>query len=115
MGRILYGFQQAGAGQCCRSSSLSAQALLLWQRAMTAFCRRASPVAHSTILWDTVLVNRIIRSGEPIFRRKSAGILANTLARQPWLLQMSLYCRSILSFPPTMTTLMEKLLSDHGG
>lgn len=46
--------------------SQSALPLLVWHLTTSAFDFSASVTAHFTILCDTVLVNRIIRSGLPI-------------------------------------------------
>jgi len=43
----------------------------------------ASPTAEMTILWETVLVKRISRSGTPILRFSDPFSLQNTLALQP--------------------------------
>ena len=66
-------------------------ALLVWIRATGMLLRFASCAAASTILWETVFVNRIRRSGLPIFLRIGPFSFANTFALQPKPLQMSEY------------------------
>ena len=46
-------------------------------------------LAQIIILWETVPVNRIIRSGEPIFFFMGPFSLAKTLALYPFFLQIS--------------------------
>ena len=81
-------------------------ALLVWMRATGIWFFLASWVTLITILWETVLMKRISRSGLPSFRFREPFSLVNTLALQPCSLQMHSYWAAIRSFPPTMTTLM---------
>ena len=48
----------------------SAESELVWQRSMTVLRPLISLIAPCTILWDIVLVKKIIRSGLPIFLRR---------------------------------------------
>ena len=63
-------------------------------------------VPQCTILCATVDVNNIIRSGCPICVFKFPDILVNTFALHLCFLQICLYCCSILSLPPIITTLI---------
>ena len=58
----------------------SAEMLLLCTRAMGIEFFFAAFTAPCTILWDTVRVNRIIRSGEPIFFSIGPVSFGNTFA-----------------------------------
>ena len=55
------------AAQCSSNTERSAVALLVWILAIGILFFFASWEAVMTILWDTVLVKRNIRSGFPIF------------------------------------------------
>ena len=59
-----------------------------------------------TILWETVLVKRIKRSGQPIFFLREPFSLANTFALHPYSLHIVSYWQTIRSFPPTITMLI---------
>ena len=96
----------ASATARCPNSARSAETLLLCTRAMGMEFFFAAFTAPCTILWDTVRVNRIIRSGEPIFFSIGPVSFGNTFAVQPCSMQTSAYCRLIHSFPPIITTLI---------
>ena len=70
---------------------MSALALLLCERSRTALLRTDSVIAQRTILWDAVAVNRITKSGVPIWRLKSDRIFVNTFVLCLYFLQISLY------------------------
>ena len=91
-----------------RFSRMSARALwlLVWQRTTSVLVPRAPSTAARTILWDTVFVNRTSRSGLPTCFPNSALIWVNTFALHLKFLQICLYWLTILSCPPTITTLM---------
>lgn len=55
--------------QCCSKNSFSAEQLPDCSLATGISFRFASCEAVIAILWDTVLVNRIIKSGQPSFFR----------------------------------------------
>ena len=55
---------------------------------------------------STVDVNKMIRSGCPICVFRLPDILVNTFALHLCFLQICLYCCSILSLPPMITTLI---------
>lgn len=90
----------------CPSSARSAEILLLCTLAMGMEFFFAAFTAPCTILWDTVRVNRIIRSGEPIFFSMGPVSFGNTFAVQPCAIHTSAYWRLIHSFPPIITTLI---------
>ena len=71
------------AAQCSSSTERSAVALLVWILAIGILFFFASWDAVITILWDTVLVKRIIRSGFPIFFFTEPCSFGNTLALHP--------------------------------
>ena len=93
------------AQYCFRMFSRAA-ALLVWQRHTGMDFFFASSTAQFTILWETVLVNRIIRSGTPIFFFIAHKKKKKTFALHPNPLQISSYWHIILSLPPTITTLI---------
>ena len=78
---------------------------LVWERT-TLVCSLIPVSAHCTILWETVWVNKISKSGFPILLRISPQGLQKTLDLQPCFLQISAYFLSMHSFPPIITTLM---------
>ena len=86
--------------------SVSALPLLVWLLTTSALQRSASATAHRTILCDTVLVKRMIRSGDPIWFPSFAGICVNTFALQLCSLQIFFYWQTMRSCPPIITTLM---------
>ena len=66
----------------------SADALLVWTRATGIRFFFASCATLRTILCDTVPINRISRSGFPIFFRKEPFSFVNTFALHPCSLQI---------------------------
>ena len=98
------------AAQCSSRTAWSAVALLVCTRAIGIWFFFASCVTLMTILWETVLMNKISKSGQPIFFFKEPFSFAKTFALQPCSLQIFSYCVTILSFPPIITTLMPLLL-----
>ena len=90
---------------CSASMFLSATAELECERATVVFLPLMSFIAHFTILCDTVPVNKISRSGLPIFFIHPL-IFGYTFALQEYVSQISIYCLTIHSFPPNITTLI---------
>ena len=62
-----------------------------WIRYIDEHMKEELTAEQFTILCDTVLVNRIRRSGQPIFFLTEPCSFAKTFALQPWHLQMSAY------------------------
>ena len=63
--------------------SVSAFWLLVWQRTILALHFSASVTAQWTILWETVLVNKISKSGHPIFLFSEPFSLVKIFALHP--------------------------------
>ena len=72
-------------------------ALLVCTRATGTWFLRASWVTLMTILWETVLMNRINKSGLPSFLFRDPLSLVKTLALQPCWRQMSSYWPAFVS------------------
>ena len=79
---------------------------LVWLRAITVSLPFVWVRAQRSILWDMVLVNSTSRSGRPRRSFSPSRICVNTFALQRYSLHSSLYCRTMQSFPPTITTLI---------
>ena len=95
------------------SISFNAVPLLVWHLTISALHFSASVIAHFTILWDTVFVNNMRRSGLPICSLSLADIWVKTFALQLCSLHIFLYLQTMRSCPPTITTLMLILISAH--
>lgn len=90
---------------CSANMLLSAAAELECERATVVFLPLISFSAHFIILCETVPVKRISKSGLPIFFIQ-ALIFGYTFALQENVSHISIYCLTIHSFPPNITTLI---------
>ena len=85
---LLSGFYTAAA---LSKISFNAAWLLVWHLIIFALARSASTTAQRAILCDTVLVNKITKSGLPIWLDRFALICVNTFALHLCSLQIFLY------------------------